>query len=81
MRSSLCCGRRWHDKCAGSPRGNNFRRRPARLRDKIGWLEPGKLADVIAVPGNPLEDIRVTQRVLFVMKEGVIYRNDRAVSN
>jgi imidazolonepropionase-like amidohydrolase len=50
------------------------------LADKIGTLEPGKLADVVAVPGNPLEDIKVMQSVLFVMKEGTVYRNDR-VSN
>ncbi|HEY3458258.1 MAG TPA: amidohydrolase family protein [Bryobacteraceae bacterium] len=48
------------------------------LADKIGTLEPGKLADIVAVPGNPLQDIRATQSVLFVMKEGVVYRNDRA---
>ena len=48
------------------------------LRDKVGTLEPGKLADVVAVPGNPLDNIRVTQSVLFVMKEGTVYRNDRA---
>ncbi len=48
------------------------------LADKVGTLEPGKLADIIAVPGNPLQDIRTTQSVLFVMKEGVVYRNDRA---
>jgi imidazolonepropionase-like amidohydrolase len=48
------------------------------LANKIGTLEAGKLADVVAVPGNPFADIRVTQSVLFVMKEGVIYRNDRA---
>jgi imidazolonepropionase-like amidohydrolase len=48
------------------------------LRNKIGTLEPGKLADIVAVPGNPLEDIKVTQSVFFVMKEGTIYRNDRA---
>jgi imidazolonepropionase-like amidohydrolase len=48
------------------------------LTNKIGTLEPGKLADIVAVPGNPLEDIRVAQSVLFVMKEGVIYRNDHA---
>ena len=47
------------------------------LADKLGSLEPGKLADVIAVPGDPLSDIRVTEKVLFVMKEGVVYRNDR----
>ena len=48
------------------------------LADKIGTLKPGKLADIVAVPGNPLQDIRATQSVFFVMKEGVIYRNDRA---
>lgn len=42
----------------------------------LGTLEPGKLADVVAVPGNPLQDIRKTESVFFVMKEGVIYRND-----
>ena len=48
--------------------------------DRIGTLEPGKIADVVAVPGNPLEDIHATERVLFVMKEGAVYRNDRASS-
>lgn len=48
------------------------------LADKIGTLAPGKFADIVAVPGNPLDDIKVTQSVFFVMKEGVIYRNDRA---
>jgi imidazolonepropionase-like amidohydrolase len=49
----------------------------ARLLDwehEIGLLKPGYNADVIAVPGNPLEDIRVLERVSFVMKAGVIYR-------
>lgn len=47
------------------------------VSDRLGTLVAGKLADVIAVPGNPLADIRQTERVFFVMKEGVIYRNDR----
>lgn len=47
------------------------------VSDRLGSLEAGKLADVIAVPGDPLQDIRRTEQVLFVMKEGVIYRNDR----
>ena len=51
------------------------------LSDKIGTLETGKLADVIAVPGDPVEDIRQTEKVFFVMKEGVIYRNDRAAQH
>lgn len=49
------------------------------LADKIGTLEVGKLADVVAVPGNPVENIRETEHAFFVMKEGVIYRNDRPV--
>jgi len=49
------------------------------LADKIGTLEPNKLADVVAVPGNPLENIRKTEHVFFVMKEGVIYKNEKPV--
>ena len=48
------------------------------LSDKIGTLDAGKLADVVAVPGDPLQDIHATEHVIFVMKEGVIYRNDSA---
>ncbi|WP_224371319.1 metal-dependent hydrolase family protein [Hyalangium versicolor] len=48
------------------------------VADRLGTLEPGKLADVVAVPGDPLQDIRRTEQVFFVMKEGVIHRNDRA---
>jgi imidazolonepropionase-like amidohydrolase len=48
------------------------------MADKIGTLETGKLADVVAVPGDPLQNIRVTEHVLFVMKEGVIYKNEKA---
>ncbi|MFZ5625003.1 MAG: amidohydrolase family protein [Gemmatimonadota bacterium] len=39
-----------------------------------GEIAPGKLADLVAVPGNPLEDISVMGRVGFVMKGGVVYR-------
>lgn len=41
---------------------------------EIGELKPGYLADIIAVPGNPLEDISVCEHVSFVMKGGVIVR-------
>ena len=47
---------------------------------QIGQLKPGFYADVIAVPGNPLEDISVLSRVSFVMKDGVTYRKDEASS-
>jgi imidazolonepropionase-like amidohydrolase len=45
---------------------------------EIGELKPGYFADVIAVPGNPLEDISVVKRVGFVMKNGVVYRQEPA---
>lgn len=41
---------------------------------EIGELKAGYFADVIAVPGNPLEDISVLEQVSFVMKGGVVYR-------
>jgi imidazolonepropionase-like amidohydrolase len=43
---------------------------------QIGELKAGYFADVIAVPGNPLEDISMTTKVKFVMKGGVVYRKD-----
>lgn len=48
------------------------------LATKIGTLEKGKLADVIALPGDPTADITATERVTFVMKEGKIIRNGPA---
>ena len=44
--------------------------------DRIGRLEPGKYADVIATAGNPLEDITETERVKFVMRGGVVIKNE-----
>jgi imidazolonepropionase-like amidohydrolase len=46
-------------------------------QDQIGALKPGYLADIIAVPGDPLADISVLQKVSFVMKGGTVYRHDR----
>ena len=43
-------------------------------QDQIGALKKGYLADVIAVPGDPTQDISVTTKVSFVMKGGIIYR-------
>lgn len=53
------------------------------LADRIGTLEKGKEADVVAVPGDPLRDIHATERVFFVMKGGRVVRSapgDREVS-
>ena len=48
------------------------------LQDRIGTVEVGKLADLVAVPGNPLTDISATERVGFVMKGGLVYRQELA---
>ena len=51
----------------------------------LGWearsarSRAGKLADIVAVPGDPLADIHVTERVSFVMKGGVVYKGQGAV--
>jgi len=46
-------------------------------RDKeVGSIAPGKLADVTAVPGNPLNDISVMGKASFVMKAGTIFKQD-----
>jgi imidazolonepropionase-like amidohydrolase len=44
------------------------------MRDQLGSLEAGKLADIVAVAGDPSEDITLLQRVDFVMKDGQIHR-------
>ena len=44
------------------------------LAKSIGTLEPGKLADVVAVPGDPPADITATEHVIFVMKEGSVVK-------
>ncbi len=45
------------------------------ISEKIGTLEKGKVADIVAVPGDPMTDITATERVSFVMKEGKVIRN------
>ncbi|MEO8726882.1 MAG: amidohydrolase family protein [Acidobacteriaceae bacterium] len=45
-----------------------------RMSDQIGSVEAGKLADIIAVAGDPLQDVGLLQKVDFVMKDGVVYR-------
>jgi imidazolonepropionase-like amidohydrolase len=51
------------------------------ILDRVGTIEAGKLADIVAVPGDPVADIRQTERVFFVMKEGVIYRRDTSTTS
>ncbi|HEY4291310.1 MAG TPA: amidohydrolase family protein [Puia sp.] len=46
------------------------------ISDKVGSLEAGKLADVVAVDGDPIKDIHVMGQVKFVMKDGVVYKNE-----
>jgi imidazolonepropionase-like amidohydrolase len=46
-----------------------------RISDRLGTLEPNKLADIVAVKGNPLDDIRAMRDVVFVMKEGVVFKH------
>jgi len=45
-------------------------------KGKLGALKPGYFADIVAVPGDPLQDIDVLEKVKFVMKGGVVYRKD-----
>jgi imidazolonepropionase-like amidohydrolase len=46
------------------------------MKDRLGSLETGKFADIIAVDGNPLQNIAVMEKVKFVMKDGVVYKNE-----
>jgi imidazolonepropionase-like amidohydrolase len=47
------------------------------LGDRIGSLAAGMEADIVATQGNPLDDITAVRHVVFVMKHGRIYKNDR----
>jgi imidazolonepropionase-like amidohydrolase len=50
------------------------------MSDKLGTIEKGKFADMIAVSGDPLQDISEMQRVKFVMKGGAVIKNDMAMA-
>ena len=47
-------------------------------QDRVGEIVPGKYTDLVAVSGNPIADITELERVVFVMKDGQVFRNDLA---
>jgi len=47
-------------------------------QEKLGTVEAGKWADIVAVSGDPLKDITAVRRVVFVMKGGRVYKNEAA---
>ena len=48
------------------------------MKDQLGSIEVGKLADIVAVDGDPLTDPKVFGKIIFVMKDGVIYKQQAA---
>jgi imidazolonepropionase-like amidohydrolase len=44
------------------------------MQDRVGTIEAGKLADIVAVPGDPLADVTALEKVDFVIKNGVVER-------
>jgi imidazolonepropionase-like amidohydrolase len=51
------------------------------LADRIGSVAPGKLADMVAVKGDPMRDVALLKNVQFVMKEGVVYKDEISSSH
>jgi imidazolonepropionase-like amidohydrolase len=49
--------------------------------DRVGAVREGMLADMVAVRGDPLQDVRLLQHVQFVMKDGVVYKNEISGTN
>ena len=47
-----------------------------RIDEEVGTIEVGKRADLVAVPGNPLDDVRLLEQVHFVMKQGTVFKHD-----
>ena len=49
-------------------------------KDQVGVIRKGMFADIVAVKGNPLSDVRLLQHVQFVMKDGVVYKDEISAS-
>lgn len=47
-----------------------------KISDTVGTLETGKIADIVAVKGNPVENIKLMMQVDFVMKDGKVFKSD-----
>ena len=90
MRSARTCGFVWTDPIAQEfAREVEFGMTPMRAiqsatsraaellgrRGELGVVAPDAFADLVAVPGNPLEDIHVLEKVEFVMKDGAVFKN------
>ncbi|HEX6171716.1 MAG TPA: amidohydrolase family protein, partial [Chitinophagaceae bacterium] len=48
------------------------------MKDQLGSIEVGKLADIVAVDGDPLTDPKAFGKIVFVMKDGVVYKQQAA---
>jgi imidazolonepropionase-like amidohydrolase len=46
------------------------------MQNEIGTIAPGLHADIIALDGDPIQDITAVRRVVFVMKDGKVYKNE-----
>ena len=56
---------------------NSLAAEAMRIGDRIGSIAPGYEADIIALDGDPVQDITAVRRVVFVMKDGLVYKNQR----
>lgn len=63
------------DPMAALISANSLAAKSLNLQSEIGSIAPGLQADIIALAGNPIEDITAVRRVVFVMKGGVVYKN------
>ena len=51
------------------------------MKGRLGLIAPGSYADMVAVSGDPLADIRILENVGFVMKDGKVFKNELASKN